>query len=91
MALAYPANDPWFTVKLINSYVDILPYFKSAQTYIDTFINFTNHAYEKARNQTGFFYEDWTGSSPKRIESLLMQAAALDALGLIAIYKGEKQ
>ena len=89
MALAYPANDPWFTIKLINAFVDILPYYKTAQNYIDTFINFTDHAYEKARNQTGFFYEDWTGGSPKRIESLLMQAAALDGLSLIALYKGE--
>ncbi len=89
MALAYPANDPWFTIKLINAFVDIRPYYKTAQNYIDTFINFTDHAYEKARNQTGFFYEDWTGGSPKRIESLLMQAAALDGLSLIALYKGE--
>ena len=89
MALAYPANDPWFTIKLINAFVDIRPYYKTAQNYIDTFINFTDPAYEKARNQTGFFYEDWTGGSPKRIESLLMQAAALDGLSLIALYKGE--
>ena len=90
LALAYPANDPWFTIKLVNAFVDIRPYFKAAEGYIETFIGFTDHAYDKARNQTGFFYEDWTGGSPKRMESLLMQAAALEGLSLIAIYKGEK-
>lgn len=39
--------------------------------------------------QTDLFYEDWTGATPKRAEQLLMQDAALESLGMIALYKGE--
>ncbi|KAA4030414.1 glycosyltransferase, partial [Bacteroides ovatus] len=46
-------------------------------------------AYENARLSNGLFYEDWTGATPKRAEQLLMQDAALESLGIIALYKGE--
>ena len=39
--------------------------------------------------QADCFYEDWTGTDPKRAEQLLMQDAALESLGIIALYKGE--
>ena len=44
---------------------------------------------ENARLSSGLFYEDWTGTDPKRAEQLLMQDAALESLGIIALYKGE--
>ncbi len=89
LALAYPNHDPWFTTKLIRSFVEIEPYYKNAGNYIKTFINFLDHAYENARFSNGLFYEDWTGTDPKRAEQLLMQAAALESLGVIALYKEE--
>lgn len=89
LALAYPDHDPWFTVKLIRAFIDVEPYYKNATNYINTFIYFIDYAYENARLSNGLFYEDWTGASPKRAEQLLMQAAALEALGIIALYKGE--
>ena len=89
LALAYPDHDPWFTVKLVDSYLDIEAYFPTASRYIETFINFTEHAWNNARLDSGLFYEDWTGGKAGRAESLLMQAAALEALGNIALYKGE--
>ncbi len=38
-----------------------------------------------------FYYEDWTGKNinPDRDKSLLMQAAALESLATVALYKGE--
>lgn len=90
LALAYPDHDPWFTTKLVRAFIDIEPYYKNAGKYIDTFINFLDYAYENARLSNGLFYEDWTGASPKRAEQLLMQDAALESLGIIALYKGEK-
>lgn len=89
LALAYPDHDPWFTTKLIRAFIDIEPYYKNAGNYIKTFINFLDYAYEKARLSNGLFYEDWTGTAPKRAEQLLMQDAALESLGIIALYKGE--
>ena len=89
LALAYPDHDPWFTTKLIRAFIDIEPYYKNAGTYIKTFINFLDYAYENARLSNGLFYEDWTGATPKRAEQLLMQDAALESLGMIALYKGE--
>ena len=90
LASAYPDHDPWFTVKLIRAFIDIEPYYKNAGNYINTFIHFTDYAYENARLANGLFYEDWTGADPKRAEQLLMQDAALESLGIIALYKGEK-
>lgn len=89
LALAYPDHDPWFTTKLVRAFIDIEPYYKNAGNYIKTFINFLDHAYDNARMTSGLFYEDWTGASPKRAEQLLMQDAALESLGIIALYKGE--
>ena len=89
LALAYPDHDPWFTTKLIRSYIDILPYHANAGSYINTFVNYLDYAWKNARFSNGLFYEDWTGTTPKRAEQLLMQAAALESLSLIAIYKGE--
>lgn len=90
LALAYPDHDPWFTIKLINAYVDIEPYFSGASAYINTFINFADNAWEKARQSNGLFYEDWTGNAnPDRDKQLLMQDAALESFGVIALYNGE--
>lgn len=89
LSLAFPDHDPWFTTKLIRAFIDVEPYYKNASSYITTFINFMDHAYNKARLTNGLFYEDWTGADPKRAEQLLMQDAALESLGIIAIYKGE--
>lgn len=89
LALAYPDHDPWFTTKLVRAFIDIEPYYKNAGNYIKTFINFLDYAYENARMTNGLYYEDWTGASPKRAEQLLMQDAALESLGIIALYKGE--
>ncbi len=89
LPLAYPDHDPWFTTKLIRAFIDVEPYYKNAESYIKTFIGFLDNAYEKARLSNGLFYEDWTGSTPKRTEQLLMQDAALESLGIIALYKGE--
>ena len=89
LALAYPDHDPWFTTKLVRAFIDIEPYYKNAGNYIKTFINFLDYAYENARLSNGLFYEDWTGTAPKRAEQLLMQDAVLESLGIIALYKEE--
>lgn len=89
LALSYPDHDPWFNVKLVNAYIEILPYYKAAETYIDTFIANLVYAYDNARFVSGLYYEDWTGVSAKRGSHLLMQAAALESLGVIALYKKE--
>lgn len=89
MALAYPDSDPWFNTKLFDAYIELVPYNSTAANYVDTYIHFMNNAITSARTSDGFFYEDWTGGSPKRYYSLLTQGAALESLARIAIYKGE--
>ncbi len=89
LPLAYPNHDPWFTTKLIRSFIEIEPYYKNAGNYVKTFINFLDYAYNNARFSNGLFYEDWTGTEPKRAEQLLMQDAALESLGIIALYNDE--
>lgn len=91
LALAYPNHDPWFTIKLVNSFIEIEPYLSAASSYINTFISFADFAWENARQSTGLFYEDWTGQNPNpdRDKGLLMQDAALESFGAIALYKGK--
>lgn len=88
LALAYPDHDPWFTVKLINAYIDIEPYMPAASGYITTFMNNLDYAWEHSRTPAGLFYEGWAGN-PGRASSLLQQDAALEALGRMALYKKE--
>lgn len=88
--LSYTDTDPWFNTKLLRAYIDLAPYDEKAKTYIDTYSNFINNGYEKARTQAGFFYEDWTGAKQGRHYSLLMQAAVVESYGALGMYKKEK-
>ena len=89
--LCYPLNDPWFTIKLVRSYIELEPYHKNCSRYIETFIADLERAWKDGRSSNGLFYEDWSGKhvNPDRDKSLLMQDAALESLGTIALYKGE--
>ncbi len=93
LALSYPTHDPWFTIQLIKSYIELKPYDEAfAKKGMDTFIAFLDYAWKKGRMANGLFYEDWTGvnKNPDRDKSLLMQAAAVESLGVVALYKNEK-
>lgn len=92
LSLAYPNHDPWFTIKLVNAFIEIEPYYPNAKQYVQTFINFAKHALKHARMSNGLFVEDWTGGNvnPVRDRTLLMQDAALESLAVIALYMGEK-
>lgn len=91
--LCYPTNDPWFTIQMIKSYIELEPYDKSfVAKAMEVFIANLDNAWAKGRMANGLFYEDWTGVkvNPDRDKGLLMQAAALESLGVVAIYKNEK-
>lgn len=91
IALCYPLNDPWFTIKLVRAYIELEPYHENCSRYIETFVADLERAWKDGRNDKGLFYEDWSGKNinPDRDKSLLMQDAALESLGAIALYKGE--
>ena len=91
--LCYPLNDPWFTIKLVRSYIELEPYHKACTRYIEVFVADLERAWKDARNDRGLFSEDWSGKNknPDRDKSLLMQDAVLESLGTIALYKGEKK
>ena len=91
--LCYPLNDPWFTIKLVRSYIELEPYHKACSRYIEVFVADLERAWKDARNDRGLFSEDWSGKNknPDRDKSLLMQDAVLESLGTIALYKGEKK
>lgn len=93
LPLSYPTHDPWFTIQMIKSYLELEPYHKSFVTKaMEVFISNLDNAWENGRMANGLFYEDWTGvnKNQDRDKGLLMQAAALESLGVVAIYKGEK-
>ena len=88
--LSYPLNDPWFTIKLIHAYIELIPDHAAAASYVETFVSNLKRAWLNGRQTNGLWYEDWTGvSNVNRDCSLLMQAAALDALSTVALYKNE--
>ncbi|MFW6328221.1 MAG: glycoside hydrolase family 76 protein, partial [Bacteroidota bacterium] len=89
LAISYPDHDPWFNTKLLDAYIDVEPYFQAAKDYIDNYLNFINYGYENARTSEGFFYEDWTGESPKRYYSLLMQASVVESYGALSVFYEE--
>lgn len=91
--LCYPTNDPWFTIQLIKSYIELESYHERCKTYIEVFINNLEYAWEHGRQSNGLFYEDWTGKNINndRDKQLLMQDAALESLATIALYKGERK
>ena len=91
--LCFPLNDPWFTIKLIKAYIELAPHHNTCSRYIETFVADLERAWKNARQDTGLFYEDWSGKNPNpsRDKSLLMQDAVLESLGTIALYKGEKK
>lgn len=91
--LCYPTNDPWFTIQMIKSYIELEPYDKSfVAKAMEVFIANLDNAWAKGRMANGLFYEDWTGVkvNPDRDKGLLMQAAAVESLGVVALYKDEK-
>lgn len=91
LPLSYPLNDPWFTVKLIEAYIELLPVHPACSGYLEVFVSNLNRAWTYGRQTNGLWYEDWTGvSNAARDCSLLMQAAAVDALGMVSLYKNEK-
>lgn len=90
--LCYPTNDPWFTIQLIKSFIELEPHDKSfTRKCMEVFISNLDNAWKNGRMNTGLFYEDWTGKNinPDRDKQLLMQAAALESLGVVALYKNE--
>lgn len=89
LALSFPDHDPWFNTKLLDAYVDLEPYYETAGSYIDNYRKFINHGYENARTTEGFFYEDWTGASPKRSWSLLMQVSVVESYGALSLFYDE--
>jgi len=89
IALTFPGNDPWFNTKLLRGYIDLQPYYKNADSYIQVYYNFINNGYTKARTALGFFYEDWSGASQSRYYSLLMQDAVVESYGALSLYKKE--
>lgn len=92
LPLSYPTNDPWFTIQLVKSYIELEPYHKNCTNYLATFMSNLDYAWEHGRDGSGLFYEDWTGKNinPSRDHTLLMQAAAIESLATAALYKGEK-
>ncbi len=90
MALTYPDHDPWFNVKLLEAYIDMVPFYANAETYVDAYYQYINYGYENARTDNGLFYEDWTGGSPRRYYLLLMQVAVVESYGELAVFFEEE-
>lgn len=87
--LFFPANDPWFNVELMKSYVVLSEYDETSKGYVDTFIRNADYAWKNARNGQGQFYEDWSGINAGRYYWLLHQACMVEAYGLAALFNSK--
>jgi rhamnogalacturonyl hydrolase YesR len=88
--LFYPANDSWFNVELMTSYIKLVPHVPQADQYVKVFINNLDYAWTNARNSQGQFYEDWSGNSQGRYYWLLHQGALVEAYGRASLYLDEE-
>ena len=62
----------------------------AAERCVEMFVSNLKRAWLNGRQTNGLWYEDWSGvSNVNRDMSLLMQAAAIDALSTVALYKNE--
>lgn len=84
--LFFPANDPWFNVELMKSFVELAKYDNTSKTYVETFIRNADYAWKSARNNEGQFFEDWSGRSQGRYYWLLHQACMVEAYSLAELY-----
>ena len=82
--LFYSANDAWFNVELMTSFIKLSDHTASVNNYIQTFINNIDYAWENARTPDGRFYEDWSGNVEGRSSWLLHQACMIEAYGRAA-------
>ena len=49
ISFTYPDHDPWFNTKLLRGYIDLYPYYKNADNYIQAYYKFINYGYDHAR------------------------------------------
>ncbi|MDD7884499.1 glycoside hydrolase family 76 protein [Flavivirga sp. 57AJ16] len=83
----YPANDSWFNVELMTSFIELSEHDQKSKDYVETFIDNIDYAWENARTSDGRFYEDWSGQNEGRSKWLLQQAALIEAYGRAAKFK----
>lgn len=88
--LAFPNNDPWFNTKLLSAYIDIIPFFPQAKSYVDIYTAFIDYGYKNCRTANKLFYEGWVGNQG-RYGNLLNQAAVIESYAVIARYKLSQQ
>lgn len=88
--LFYTANDSWFNVELMSSFIRLAEYFPGADQYVQVFIQDLDYAWENSRTESGQYYEDWAGINQGRYYWLLHQAALIEAYGRASIYLNEQ-
>jgi uncharacterized protein YyaL (SSP411 family) len=85
--LFFPANDSWFNVELMRSFIVLSKYDNTSKSYVEVFIRNADYAWKNARNNEGQFFEDWSGKSQGRYYWLLHQACMVEAYSLAELYK----
>ena len=85
--LFYPQNDSWFNVELLSAFIELTQYDSKSKEYVTVFIKNMDNAWDKARNNEGQFFEDWSGNNQGRYYWLLHQAALIEAYGRVALYE----
>lgn len=86
--LFFPPNDPWFTMILLRSYMDLYELDRNAE-YINTMVRNVDYAWLNARNDEGLFYEDWAGDRVGRYYWILTQECMVEIYALISKFKQE--
>lgn len=85
----FPSRDPWFTAVLLRGYIDLYRV-DGNDRYINTLISNVDHAWKSARNNSGFFLEDWSGKTRGREQWLINQSCMVEIYAQISLLKEQK-
>lgn len=79
-------GDVWFTAVMLRGFIELY-FIDNDNTYLNSFNQSLNHAWENARDDKGLFETDFTGDSQDSRKWLLTQAAMVEMYARMAAIK----
>lgn len=86
----YISDLPWFVTVLFRGYQELYEVDGNPQ-YVNAIIASADHAWEHARDVSGFVYNDWTGRNDEKMKPkwLLDEACMIEVYARAAVIRGE--
>lgn len=76
-------GDVWFTAVMLRGFIELYQ-IDGNKTFLDSFINSLNYAWDFAREENGLFNTDFSGKNRDKRKWLLTQAAMVEMYARLA-------